>query len=257
MNWLLLKNSLLVSSFTTLLALGFGFLAALWLACLPSRWQSRFLALAVIALALPPFLVTNCWLHYLGHTGVWQGWLPLNLFSLGGTVWILSLLLWPITLLAVWSAWHRLEPAQLESDMAVTGWALIRALLWPLARPALVQAAVLTFVLALNNFAVPALLQVKVSPAEIWVHFSTSFDTLGALVLSWPLVLGPLLLLLRFSRREFPWPRREAPVAPKLLRQQLGRAWFGASGVATLLLCVLSVGLPLFQLLALHRTWTE
>src|SRR5436309_4434824 len=59
MNWLLLKNSLLVSTLTTLLAASFGLLAALWLAGLPSRFRNAVLALAVIALALPPFLVTN------------------------------------------------------------------------------------------------------------------------------------------------------------------------------------------------------
>ena len=83
----------------------------------PAALANGFLALAVIALALPPFLVANCWLHFLGYTGVWRRWLPLNIFFLGGTVWILALLLWPITLLAVWTAWQRLEPAQLESDM--------------------------------------------------------------------------------------------------------------------------------------------
>ena len=122
MNWMLLKNSLLVAGLTTLLAASFGFLAALWLAGLEGRWRSRLLAVAVTALALPPFLVTNCWLHFLGQAGVWRGWLPLNIISLGGTVWILSLLTWPITLLMVLSAWQRLEPSQLESDMAVRGW---------------------------------------------------------------------------------------------------------------------------------------
>ena len=152
MNWLLLKNSLLVSGLTTLLAEGLGFLAALWLAGLAPRWRSCVLALAVTALALPPFLVTNCWLQFLGSAGVWRSWLPLNIISLGGTVWILALLLWPIPLLAVLSAWHRLEPAQLESDTAVTGWTLICGLLLPLARSALALAAVLVFVLSLNNF---------------------------------------------------------------------------------------------------------
>ena len=177
MNWLLLKNSLLVGGLTTLLAASFGFLAALWLAGLEGRWRNRLLAVAVMALALPPFVVTNCWLHFLGYTGVWRGWLPLNIVSLGGTVWILSLLTWPITLFMVLSAWQRLEPSQLESDVAVSGWWLIRGLLWPLGRTALAQAAVLTFVLALNNFAVPAILQVKVFPAEMWVRFNTTFDT--------------------------------------------------------------------------------
>jgi ABC-type Fe3+ transport system permease subunit/streptogramin lyase len=257
MNWLLLKNSLLVSGLTALLAASFGFLAALWLAGLERRWRHRLLAVAVVALALPPFLATNCWLHFLGSAGVWRGWLPLNIVSLGGTVWILSLLTWPITLLMVLSAWQRLEPSQLESDVAVSGWWLMRGLLWPLARTALAQAAVLTFVLALNNFAVPAILQVKVFPAEVWVLFNTTFDTVGALRLSWPLVVAPLLLLLWFARREFPWPRTEGPVRAKLFRQQLGPGWFWASGACTILLCLLAVGLPVFQLVSVKRTWTE
>jgi ABC-type Fe3+ transport system permease subunit/streptogramin lyase len=257
MNWLLLKNSLLVGGLTALLAGGFGFVAALWLAGLGGRWRNRMLAVAVMALALPPFLVTNCWLHFLGYAGAWRSWLPLNIVSLGGTIWILSLLTWPITLLMVLSAWQQLEPSQLESDLAVSGWWLIRGLLWPLGRGALAQAAVLTFVLAMNNFAVPAILQVKVFPAEMWVRFNTTFDTLGAIGLSWPLVVAPLLLLLWFARREFPWPRMEGAVSAKLFRQQLGAGWSWFCGACTILLCLLAVGLPVFQLVSVKRTWTE
>jgi ABC-type Fe3+ transport system permease subunit/DNA-binding beta-propeller fold protein YncE len=257
LNWSLLINSLLVSGLATLLALAFGFLGALCLATLPKHLRSLFLAAAIIALALPPFLVTNCWLHFLGHTGVWHSWLPLNIISLGGTVCILSLLLWPIPLLVALSAWHRLQPAQLESDMAVTGWALIRGLLFPLARNALALAAMLTFVLALNNFAVPAILQVKVFPEEMWVRFNTSFDTIGAVRLSLPLVVGPLLLVLLLAKREIPWPHLQAPVPATLFRQQLGLAWFLFCACCTTLACFLSAGLPLYQLLSTPRTWTE
>ena len=257
MSWLLLKNSLMVSVLTTALAGGFGFIAALWLAGLGEGWRLRVSTLAILALALPPFLVTNCWLELLGNTGVWRHWLPFNIFSLVGTIWILSLMLWPITMFATWSAWSRLERAHLESDPAVTGWGLIHALLFPLARTSLGQAAVLTFVLALNNFAVPAILQVKVFPAEMWVRFNTTFDTLGALRLSWPMILAPLLLLVWFSRREFPWPRLEGAVAPELFRHQLGRVWVWGCGAFAIGLSLISVGPPLAQLVSTRRTWTE
>src|SRR5258707_4946778 len=118
MNWLLFKNSLLVSGLTTLLAVGLGLAAAVCSTGLEKRWRTGLLALGAVTLALPSFVVTNCWLHYLGSNGVWRGWLPLNILSLGGTVWILALLTWPITLFAISSAWRRLEPAQLESDTA-------------------------------------------------------------------------------------------------------------------------------------------
>jgi len=257
LNWLLFKNSLLVGVCTTLLAGLFGYSAALWLSGIPRRCCNCFWALCLIALVLPPFLVTNCWLHFLGHTGVWRNWVPLDIFSISGTVWVLSLILWPLTTLTVWSAWQRLEPLQLESDVAVTGWALFCALLWPLSRNALGQAGVLTLVLALNNFAVPAILQVKVFSAEMWIHFNTSFDTVGTLKLSWPLVTGPLLLIVLFARRSIPWPHIEPAVAPKLFRRQLGSGWMWLSGSFTILICFLSVGLPLLQIFSVQRTWTE
>src|SRR5262245_45837738 len=124
MNWHLLANSLLVAGAATLISAGFGFVAALWASGLEQRSRAGAIALAVVALAMPPFLTVNCWLHYLGAAGVWRGWLPLNIFSTGGAIWILALLTWPITLFLVCGAWRRLEPSQLESDPAVTGWAL-------------------------------------------------------------------------------------------------------------------------------------
>ena len=70
--------------------------------------------------------------------------------------------------------------------------------------------ALLTFVLALNNFAVPAILQTKVFPDEVWIRFNTTFDTMGAIGLSWPLILVPLMIanMLSFaiSRRFQPKP---------------------------------------------------
>ena len=242
MNWTLFKNSLLVSGLATLLSVAFGLTAAFWLAGLTTRWRMRWMAGAIAALALPPFLVSNCWMHYLGNGGSWHNWLPLNIYTLGGTVWVLALLTWPITLLAVLGAWRRLEPSQLESDMAVTGGMLVRGLLLPLARGALTQAAVLTFVLALNNFAVPALLQVKVYPAEAWVDFNTTFNALGTLETSWPMILVPILLLIWFRKREVAWPRVESPVPAKLFRQQLGKTWSRVCGAGTVLLALVLGG---------------
>jgi len=257
MNWLLLKNSLLVSGATTLLAVGFGLVAALCLAAVPRGWRMGGIALAIIALALPPFLSTNSWLHFLGPTGVCRSWFPFNIVSFAGVVWILSLLLWPISMLLVLGAWRRLEPAQLEADMAVTGWSLFRGLLLPLAKPALALAAPLTFVLALNNFAVPAILQVKTFPAEVWIRFSTSFDTPGSLLLSLPMLLIAMLVLLWCSRRGVSWPHLQTAVSPALFRQQLGGIGFGLCSIVTACLIGFSAVLPLAQILGLRRTWVE
>jgi ABC-type Fe3+ transport system permease subunit len=257
MNWALLGNSLLVGSITMIASMGLGFMTALWLAGLPARCRGWVIGAAVAALALPAFLVTNCWLDYFGQTGLWHRWLPWNIFSLSGTVWVMTQLLWPLTFLMVWGAWQRLEPAQLESDLLVRGRWFIRALLFPLAREALSLAALLTFVLALNNFAVPAILQVKVLPAEMWIRFNTEFDTIGALRSTYPLLVAPILLLLWFSRRPVRWPHVDAPVPARLFRQQLGPGWFLAGGFCGCFALGCSLVLPLVQIFSARRTWTE
>ena len=257
MNWPLLQNSLLVSGATTLLAMALGFMAALWLAAVERRWRMLGLGLAVAALAMPPFLVTNCWLDLLGANGLLRGWLPLNIFSLPGAAWILALLLWPITALAVWSRWERIEPELLEVEPALRGAALIRHLLLPVARTPLLLAGALTFVLALNNFAVPAILQVKVFPAEMWVGFSSNFDSLAALKLSLPLVLAPLVVLAVSARTDISWPVLRANLPARIFRRQLGQGWLVTAAVLTMAVCGLSVGVPVLQLVSTARTWSE
>jgi len=129
--------------------------------------------------------------------------------------------------------------------------------LLPLARGALSLAAVLTFVLALNNFAVPAILQVKVFPAEVWVEFNTTFSTKAALWASWPMIVAPLLLLIWFRHKAVAWPRTEGPVPPKLFRQQLGKGWSTFGGACMVLLALVSAVLPLVQLASTRLTWSE
>lgn len=252
MNSVLLKNSLLLGCAATLLAALLGLAAALCLMGLPRAWRNRVLALTLMALALPPFVVTNCWLDL-------ASLLPgLSLiYSLPAAAWLLGLMLWPIPCLAAWAAWQRLESDHLRCDMAVRGWHLLRGLLLPLAATTLLPGAAVTFVLALNNFAVPAILQVKVFPAEIWIRFTTLFDTAGAFQMSWPLIVFPLMLLFWLRNKPFPWPRTQQTICPTLFRQQLGKPWFRASAAVTVCLLFLSLGLPLLELVSARRTWTE
>ena len=253
----LFTNSFAVACLTALLSLLFGLAAAICTASLPPRLRWFFVAGAIVTLALPPFLVTNSWLHFFGPTGAWRAYLPFNLISVPGTAWILGLMLWPITMLCVLSAWHRLESPQLESDLAVAVWPLFSRVLLPLCRGALGQAAVLTFVLAFNNFSVSAILQVKTFPSEAWIKFNTSFDSIAAATLSLPAVLVSFLVLWVFSYRGTPWPRAQARVSPTLFRRQTGVALLSAAALITVAVVCLSAVLPLLQILLVRRTWTE
>ena len=255
MNWRLVGNSVLVSAATTLLACVFGFCAAVSVLSL-RRTKKVALMVSGIALMLPPFLATNCWIHLLGATGVWRAWLPLNIYSVPGVIWILALMYWPITLLLVLGAWQKLERAYFEADPALRGVSLIRWLLFPAARPAIAQGALITFVLALNQFAVPAILQVKVFPAEIWLRLSTQLDYAAAWVMSAPLIAISLCGLLLLRRNEIPWPAREGAAPAETVRMQLGPL-FWLCTAATILIAIFSVIIPLGQIALDAKAWRE
>jgi hypothetical protein len=93
------------------------------------------------------------------------------------------------------------------------GWSSMRGLKNHVWMRSLAFTAALIFVLALNNFAVPAILQTKVLPDELWVQFNTTFferpdggfDLVRMLRLSLPLIIAPVLLLAMFSRRGVAW----------------------------------------------------
>jgi ABC-type Fe3+ transport system permease subunit len=234
-----------------------GTLAALWFAACESRGRALLLAAAVMAMALPPFLVVNCWIELLGENGSWHPWLPVNIYTLGGAIWTLALLNWPIAFLFATAAWRRLEAAQLEVDARLEGRFLIRWLMLPMARTALAQSAILTLVLALNNFAVPAILQVKVFPAEVWVRFNTTFDYKSALALSWPLVLAPVILMLCFRGGDNSWSWQARPATARALRRQLGPGWYRGGAASAIVLVGFSLGIPFWQLAGSRKTWDE
>lgn len=257
MNWLLIKNSALVGGATTAISVVMGSFAALFLRGAGGKLRQLVTILGVISVALPPFLVTNCWLHYLGAGGAWRSWLPFNIFSLGGTVWILVLLTWPISMLWCESTLRNLDTPLLESDPAVSGWSLISKLILPMIRGSIGQAAVVTFVLAVNNFSVPAILQVKVLPAETWLRFNTALDSKGSLLMSLPMVLLAIGLIAMLLTGSHEWRRLAPPDDGAVFRRQMGPRWFAAAALVTIFLCLASAGIPLFQLASLKRTWTE
>ncbi len=96
MNWPLFQNSIVVATSSGLLATLFGFSLAIFAAALRPEFRRLIIAVAAVALVLPPFLVTNTWLQYFGLAGLWRWYLDFNLYSLPGTVLLITLSLWPI-----------------------------------------------------------------------------------------------------------------------------------------------------------------
>ncbi|MBM3823089.1 MAG: hypothetical protein FJ404_09420 [Verrucomicrobia bacterium] len=271
----ILANSLAVAAGTAVSAGGLGLAAALATRTLPRVVQNAMHVLALLVLAMPPFLLLSYWIGQTGGTvpGVRGG--TSYLFSLPGGVFLLSLWLWPITTLAVRAAWTRLGPGLLEQDPAIKGWIQFRTMLWPCARGAWWTAAGLTAILALNQFTIPTVLQIKVLPEAAWIAFNTRFDTGTALLHSLPLVLLGLTLAPFLKWRTFAQPleaqrhhtarstsgaeRSESNWNP--LRAWLRGCLHSPEKVGAAVFCAalgfVSIGLPLGGLMFDARTWIE
>jgi len=255
-------NSLAVSSLATLLGAAGGLLVALTANSWGGRWRQLLILGAIAAMVMPPFLVTSCWIELFREDAGWRNWLPeawwtVRIYSLWGTIWMLALLTWPISTLCVLGAWSRLETSQLEMEPKVRGWLFFRRVLWPMARPVLGLAMALSFVLALNNFAVPVILQVKVFPEELWLAFTTRLDEAGAWAASLPMILMPLLWLLACRGKVWAWPAQNTAASAEAFRRQLGPRLEWTARVGAIVLLLLSVGLPIQQLMGSRRTWLE
>jgi len=252
----LLLNSLGVGIGATLLALAAGLGVALAAAVAGPRERTVWLGLALLNFALPPFLAANAWLD------LTAGWRALTSpavvagLSLPLTALVLATLLWPVVSLLIWGAWSRLQPEQFEADPCWRGVSLLRGLLVPAAAGELAVAAALVLVLALANFTIPTLFQVRVFTEEFWIRFNTQFDWAGALQASWPVVVFPVVLLLFLRRRPVSWPRVQASVPSDQLRQSLGSVGRWARWLAAAWLG-LALAFPLFRLLGAPRTWAE
>ena len=257
MNWRLLENSIGVAAFASAIAAIAGCTIALWARTLSDRGRNMVHLTALAALALPPFFITNAWMQLLGVGGLLTPWMPISLFSLSGGVLLLSLLYWPIPYLASISAWMPLTHELLEVDLQLRGVSLLRHLLWPMIRRPVAIGCLLTLVLALNQFSVPSLLQIKVLPAEVWVAYSTQLDTLSALRVGWPLIALPMLFVLIWRPVAFPAINAAERSGTRLFRQQIGCKLGIALGVFSTAWLMLSVLLPLLATVQERRTWEE
>ena len=250
-------NSLMISMLAALCAVSIGFVVALNASILSRRLQQICNMFALVTLALPPFVVTNAWMQLLGQNGILGSYMPFSLYSVTGAIFIYSLMFWPFSYFLTLAGWQKLEVALLESDPMLKGLSAVRYLFWPAARSQILLAVVVTFTLCLNQFSVPALLQIKVFTAAVWIDFNTTFNYVSALKSGWPLVLAPLLLLTFLLSTETSWPQWDRLVSGSHVKRALGSKLCTVTVTIALCILILSVLFPLGAILASSRTWVD
>jgi iron(III) transport system permease protein len=135
---------------------------------------------------LPSYVAGLAWL-YLGESD-WMHSLPAG-------VAVLSIVLYPLSMLMTEAALRGVEPRLEEAASLV---ARPDRVLWritlPLVMPSVLAATLVIFVLAVSDFAVPALLRVRVFTTEIFTAFAALYDFGRATALAVPLLLLALII---------------------------------------------------------------
>lgn len=142
------------------------------------------LALALPAL-LPPYIVALAWTYLIRSDSA---------YSLLGAIVVLSLVLYPLPMLATEVALRRIDGRLEEAGLVYAPPPLVlRQISLPLAAPSILAAALIVFVLSVSEFGVPSLLRVRVYTTEVFTAFAALYDFGRAVMLSVPLLFVSLV----------------------------------------------------------------
>jgi iron(III) transport system permease protein len=253
-------------------ASGLSVVLALTLAWITIRTNAPFRRLfeltAIIPNILPPILVSISWVMLLNPSnglinailvkllGIDKG--PFNIYSLPGLIFVEALILAPLAFLIIAAALKSMDPSLEESakTLGSSEFGVATRITFPLIRPAILAAATLNFVRAVESFDTPAIIalpaRIEVFTTKIWREALGSFPTNHNLAAAYGVGILLIALLFVYLYRRFTSQVESfSTVTGKGFRPHqidLGRWRYLASFVALLLLLLL-VLLPLLMLL--------
>ena len=186
-------NSLSFALGTTLIGVGVGTALAYLVVRTNLPGRKVVVALTLVQLLIPGILYTISWIFLASpRTGLVNRLLEpiagegaLNVFGLGGMIFVEGLHLVPVVFLLMAAAFSAIDPSLEESAFASGARlpSVVRRVTIPLVRPALLAAVLLVAIRALEAFEVPALLGI---PGGVWVFTSRIWQSLN----SYPADLG-------------------------------------------------------------------
>jgi iron(III) transport system permease protein len=253
-------------------ASGLSIIFALTLAWITIRTNAPYRRLfeltAIVPNILPPILVSISWVMLLNPSnglinaglvqvlGIEKG--PFNIYSMAGLIFVEGLILTPLAFLIIAAAMKSMDPSLEESakTLGSNEFGIMRRITFPLLRPAILAAATLNLVRAIESFDTPAIIalpaRIEVFTTKIWREALGSFPTNHNLAAAYGVgILGIALVFVYLYRRFTSQVESFSTVTGKGFRPHqidLGRWRYAASGVALLLL-VLLVVLPILVLI--------
>ncbi|MCP4912901.1 MAG: iron ABC transporter permease [Oligoflexia bacterium] len=183
---LAIKNTVIVSFLTSLLSLILALPLAFILSRTDLRNKKRWRTLFCLPYAIPPYIGAIAWIILgnpkMGLLNIVTGTSWLNIYSLGGLVWVMSSFFYTYILLSLLAAFDRMDPS-LEEAARLSGAGPIKVfydITLPLALPSLFSGLLLVFLASAASFGVPAMIG---NPARIYLMTTKiyTFQKMGSM----------------------------------------------------------------------------
>ncbi len=172
MNWLALTNTLIAATCTMVLGTLIAFPLA-WLVGRTNLYGRKFFrSLFVMTYMVPPYVGAMAWMRLLNknagtinvvlrnllNLSIPEG--PMNIYSLGGLIWVLSTFYFPYAFITISRAMEKMDPS-LEEASRVSGAGPLKTVLkvtLPMMTPSLIAGALLVFVCAASCYGIPSII---------------------------------------------------------------------------------------------------
>lgn len=245
----LLYNTALLGTGTALLATAIGVPLGIALARVPLP-RKPLVRLALAApVALPPYVVGLAWVSLGSSRGLVAVLTGRDLlsewtYSLPAAVMVLSLVFYPLSMLATEAAMRRIDGRLEEAALIVAPpRRVLGRITLPLAAPSIFAAALVIFVLAVSEFGVPGLLRVRVYTTEVFTAFAALYDFTRAVLLAVPLLV--LCVVVAAMAAALLGDRLVSTRRGTGTRPALFAAWRGPASTVALTVIFMALALPL------------
>ena len=172
MNLGALKNTLIAATATMILGTLLAFPLA-WLVGRTNLYGAKFFrSLFVLTYMVPPYVGAMAWLRLLNpNVGTINKMLrlilgmgdtpgPLNVYSLGGLIWVLTTFYYPYAFITISRAMEKMDPS-LEEASQISGAGSLKTVFritLPMMTPSLIAGALLVFVCAMSCYGIPSII---------------------------------------------------------------------------------------------------
>jgi len=177
LNWTCLKTTLITATLTMIFGVVLSFPLA-WLVGRTNLYGKKlFRTIFVMTYMVPPYVGAMAWLRLLNPTvGTMNVVLqnifhlskcPLNIYSVGGIVWVLTTFYYPYAFITISRAMEKMDPS-LEEASRISGASPLKTLFTitiPLTLPSIIAAALLVFVASASAYGIPSIIG---APGQIY-----------------------------------------------------------------------------------------